>query len=201
MLIAVNMSAPTVPLVRLLALAVVCALLAGTVWALQRSGDISAERTGPVTLSIVGTTDLHGRALPGNGRGGLALLGGYLGNLRRVRAADGGAVLLLDAGDTFQGGIESNLSEGALVVDAYNALGYDALAIGNHEFEYGARDDSGSGTGESDMRGALKAAAVRARFPLLAANVIDESTGRPVTWPNVRPSTVVDTVGLRVRPS
>jgi 5'-nucleotidase len=107
-------------------------------------------------------------------------------------------VLLLDAGDTFQGGIESNLSEGALVVDAYNALGYDALAIGNHEFDYGARDDIGPGTDESDMRGALKAAAARARFPFLAANVIDESTGRPVRWPNVRPSTVVDTAGLRV---
>ena len=135
MLTTAIMSALPVSMVRLLALAVVSALLAGTVWAVQRSGDIPAERTGPVILSIVGTTDLHGRALPGNGRGGLALLGGYLGNLRRARAADGGAVLLLDAGDTFPGGIESNLSEGALVVDAYNALGYDALAIGNHEFE------------------------------------------------------------------
>ena len=192
------MSALPVSMVRLLALAVVSALLAGTVWALQQAGDIPADATGSVILSIVGTTDLHGRVLPSNGRGGLALLGGYLSNLRGARAADGGAVLLLDAGDTFQGGIESNLSEGALVVDAYNALGYDALAIGNHEFEYGARDDNASGTGESDMRGALKAAAVRARFPLLAANVIDEATGRPVTWPNVRPSTVVDTAGLRV---
>ena len=101
-------------------------------------------------------------------------------------------MLLLDAGDTFQGGIASNLSEGALVVDAYNAL-----AIGNHEFEYGAVDTA-SGSGPPDMRGALKAAAARARFPFLAANVIDTATGRPLEWPNLRPSTLVDAAGLRV---
>jgi 2',3'-cyclic-nucleotide 2'-phosphodiesterase (5'-nucleotidase family) len=74
------------------------------------------------------------------GRGSLVVLGGYIDNLRAARAADGGAVLLLDAGDTFQGGIESNLSEGAIVVDAYNAMGYSALAIGNHDFDFGPVD-------------------------------------------------------------
>ena len=151
-----------------------------------------------VTLSIVGTTDLHGRIFPDRGRGGLAMLGGYLRNLRAARAADGGAVLLLDAGDTFESGILSNISEGALVVDTYNALGYDALAIGNHEFDYGAVDTASGEGGTPDMRGALKAAAARARFPFLAANVIEAANGRPLDWPNVRPSTVVDAAGLRV---
>ena len=76
-----------------------------------------------VTLSIVGTSDLHGVALPRNGLGGLPLLAGYVNNLRAARALDGGAVLLIDSGDTFQGDVESNLSEGALIVDAYNAMG------------------------------------------------------------------------------
>ena len=71
------------------------------------------------------------------------MLGGYIDNLRAARAADGGAVLVLDAGDTFQGGIESNLSEGAMVVDAYNAIGYAALAIGNHDFDFGSVDPRG----------------------------------------------------------
>ena len=75
-----------------------------------------------VTLSIVGTSDLHGAALPRNGAGGLALLSGYVNNLRAARAADGGAVLLIDSGDTFLGDVESNLSEGAVMVDAYNAM-------------------------------------------------------------------------------
>ena len=176
--------------------AVFLALIAGAVTALQRPETAGAP--GRVTLSIVGTTDLHGRVFPRDWRGGLAQLGGYLRNLRAARDGDGGAVLLLDAGDTFEGGIESNLSEGALVVDAYNALGYDALAIGNHEFDYGALDTASADRAPPDMRGALKAAAARARFPFLAANLLDEVTGRPVAWPNVRPSTVVDAAGLRV---
>ena len=173
-------------------------VLAGAVWATQWPPAGVTGTTGRLTLSIVGTTDLHGRVFPTDGRGGLALLGGYLRNLRAARDADGGAVLLLDAGDTFQGGIESNLSEGALVVDAYNALGYDALAVGNHEFEYGALDTSTEQIDPVDMRGALKAAAARARFPFLAANLIDHTTGRPVEWPNVQPSTLIDIGGLRV---
>ena len=180
------------------ALVVVSVLLAGAVRAMQRPVPDVAGTTGRVTLSIVGTTDLHGRVFPSDGQGGVAQLGGYLRNLRAARALDGGAVLLLDAGDTFQGGIESNLSEGVLVVDAYNALGYDALAIGNHEFDYGAPDTVSQEGAPADIRGALKAAAARARFPFLAANLIDEATGRPVAWPNVRPSTLVDTASLRV---
>ena len=172
-------------------------LLAAWVSAGQHPAPDPGGATGRVTISIVGTTDLHGRVFPRDGHGGLTLLGGYLRNLRTARAADGGAVLLLDAGDTFQGGVTSDISEGLLVVDAYNALGYDALAIGNHEFEYGAVDTA-SGPARADMRGALKAAAARARFPFLAANVIDTATGRPVAWPNVRPSAIIDVAGLRV---
>ncbi|MGD9902183.1 MAG: bifunctional UDP-sugar hydrolase/5'-nucleotidase [Vicinamibacterales bacterium] len=152
-----------------------------------------------VVLSIVGTTDLHGRldANP-DGKGGLAWFGGYLRNLRAARAADGGGVVLVDAGDTFQGGLDSNLSEGAVVIDAYNALGYTALAVGNHDFEYGAVDRPDEGEAGRDLRGALKARAAQAEFPFLAANLVDEATGRPVDWPNVRPSTLVEVAGVRV---
>ncbi|MGH9143181.1 MAG: bifunctional metallophosphatase/5'-nucleotidase, partial [Vicinamibacterales bacterium] len=151
-----------------------------------------------VTLSIVGTSDLHGAALPGNGLGGLPWLAGYVNNLRTARAADGGAVLLIDSGDTFQGGIESNLSEGALVVDAYNAMGYTAEAIGNHDFDFGSIDSPGARQQGGDPRGALKARAAQARYPFLAANLIDDATGRPVEWPNVKPSVVVNAAGISV---
>ena len=152
-----------------------------------------------VTLSIVGTTDLHGNVFGSDGHGGLELLGGYLDNLHAARAADGGAVVLIDAGDTYQAGIESDLSEGAIVVDAYNALGYTAAVIGNHEFDFGPVDDAGAhqmlGT---DSRGALQARAAQAKFPYLAANLIDETTGEPVHWPNVRPSALLDIAGVKV---
>ena len=151
-----------------------------------------------VTLSIVGTSDLHGAAFPRDGRGGLALLAGFVKNLRAARALDGGAVLLLDSGDTFQGDVESNLSEGALIVDAYNAMGYTAEAVGNHDFDFGSIDSPTARQLPGDLRGALKARAAQARYPFLAANLIDEATGRPVEWPNVRPSVLVEAAGVRV---
>jgi 5'-nucleotidase len=151
-----------------------------------------------VTLSIVGTTDLHGAIFSTNGRGGLSLLAGFVNNLRAIRAADGGAVLLLDAGDAFLDGMESNLSEGAVVVDAYNAMNYTAAAIGNHEFDFGPVDAPGARQTSGDVRGAVKARALQAHYPFLAANLIDVATGRPVEWPNVRPSVVVDAAGVQV---
>jgi 2',3'-cyclic-nucleotide 2'-phosphodiesterase (5'-nucleotidase family) len=149
-----------------------------------------------VTLSIVGTSDLHGEALPRNGLGGLPLLAAYVNNLRAARAADGGGVLLIDSGDTFQGNVESNLSEGAVVVDAYNALRYTAQAVGNHDFDFGSIDSPLGRQLPGDLRGALKARAAQARHPFLAANLIETATGRPVEWPNVRPSVLLDVDGV-----
>ena len=169
----------------------------------------AAATADEITISIVGTNDLHGRLFTDDqGRGGLTVLGGFIDNLRAARAADGGAVLVLDAGDTFQGGIESNLSEGHMVVDAYNAIGYTALAIGNHDFDYGSADPRTPvaewlpkaivAAEPSDLQGALKAAAARARFPFLAANIVDAASGQPVRWPNVVPSAIVEVAGVRV---
>ena len=108
-------------------------------------------------------------------------------------------MLLIDAGDTFQAGIESNLSEGALVVDAYQALGYTAAVIGNHEFDFGPIDKPGARQSlGADPRGAIKAAAARARFPFLAANLVDDATGRLVDWPNVHASVLVEAAGIKV---
>jgi 5'-nucleotidase len=44
----------------------------------------------------------------------------------------------------------------------------------------------------------LKAAAARARFPFLAANVVEQATGEPVRWPNVSPSALLEAAGVRV---
>jgi 2',3'-cyclic-nucleotide 2'-phosphodiesterase (5'-nucleotidase family) len=161
---------------------------------------LTAAPDGPaiLILSIVGTSDLHGAALPTNTLGGLPLLAGYVNNLRATRASDGGSVLLIDSGDTFLGTSESNLSEGAVVVDAYNAMGYAAESVGNHDFDYGSIDSPAARQLPGDRRGALKARAAQARFPFLAANLIDEATGRLVNWPNVRSSAVVKAAGVTI---
>ena len=151
------------------------------------------------TLSIITTTDLHGGVSQRGERGGLALLGGYVRNVRVARLRDRGAVLLVDSGDMFQGTLESNLNEGAVVIRAYNGLGYAAAAIGNHEFDFGPPGPEATPRKPADdPRGALKARAAEARFPFLAANTIDDATGQPVAWRNVKPSTMVTSEGIKV---
>jgi 2',3'-cyclic-nucleotide 2'-phosphodiesterase (5'-nucleotidase family) len=142
-----------------------------------------------VVLTVVGTSDLHGhlRALP--------LLAAHLAALRSARAADGGGVVLVDAGDMFQGTLESNLFEGASVVDAYVALGYDAVALGNHEFDFGPEGPPATATNNGgDPRGALKALIARAPFPFLSTNL--RQRGGP---PDVGvPSALVERAGVKV---
>ncbi len=172
------------------------------------SGPATASAPSELSIAIVGTSDLHGyvepRTLQVRGadgqphsvqRGGLALLSGYLENLRARKP-----VLLLDGGDMFQGTIVSNMSEGQAVIAAYNALGYHAAAIGNHEFDYGPagpRSVPKAGS-DDDPTGALKTLAKSARFPFLSANLLDKATGQPVAWPNVYPSRIVELAGLRL---
>jgi len=160
---------------------------------------LAAQGSPTLTISLIATSDVHGAVLPRGDRGGLALFGGYVRNLRAARVRDGGGVLLVDSGDMFQGTLESNLNEGAAVVNAYNTLGYAAAAIGNHEFDYGPAgpDETVQKPGE-DPRGALKARAAGARFPFLAANTLDELTRQQVAWTNVKPSTILTVRGVKV---
>ncbi len=158
-----------------------------------------APRQDVVTLSLVGFNDVHGQLQPDAERKGLVSVSAYVEALRNLRKLDGGAVLLIDAGDMFQGTLESNLEEGVPIIEAYNSLGVAAAAIGNHEFDFGpVGPDAIPTRPDQDPRGALKARAREANFPLLAANLIDESTGELVDWDNVYPSVMLDVAGFRV---
>jgi 2',3'-cyclic-nucleotide 2'-phosphodiesterase (5'-nucleotidase family) len=164
-----------------------------------RQQPTAQSRPSTITLSIVGTNDRHGAMMAREGRGGLATFAGFVENLRAARARDGGAVLVIDAGDMFQGTLESNLNEGAAIVDAYNEIGYTAAAIGNHEFDFGPVGPRATPKVETDdPRGALKARAAQARFPFLAANLVETKTGAAVRWPNVQPSVLVNAAGVSV---
>ena len=151
------------------------------------------KREGAVTITIVGTNDLHGAI------GRLPLLAGYVANLRDARKADGGGVVLVDAGDMFQGTLESNLAEGADIVRAYNAIGYHAAAVGNHEFDYGPEGPAATpASADDDARGALKARAKEARFPIMTANIFDAGSKARIKWPNMPASTVVEVRGIKI---
>jgi 5'-nucleotidase len=171
------------------------AALALTHCAAPATEDIRPEQV--VHLSILGTNDVHGQLLPSGERGGLVSFSGYVNALRAAAISD--AVLLVDAGDMWQGTLESNRNEGAAVVAAYNELGYAAAAIGNHEFDFGPVGPKPIPTDDSDNpRGALQQRAREAQFPLLAANLTDKQTGERVAWDNVASSTMVEAAGIRV---
>lgn len=168
---------------------VAIAIAAGALLGCARPPPRPSDR---ITVSLVGTNDLHGHleALPA--------LGGYLANLRRARARDGGAVLLVDAGDMFQGTLPSNLGEGAGVVAAYNLLGYAAAALGNHEFDFGPVGPAVTARDGGDPRGALQARAAQAAFPFLDGNLLDAATGAAPAWKNVLPDVLLDLGGIKI---
>ena len=154
--------------------------------------------TDPVIISVLGTNDVHGELIPQSNRGGIITFSGYVAAVRDARADDG-AVLLVDAGDMWQGTLESNLSEGAAVVEAYNALGYTAAALGNHEFDFGPVGEKAiPETDADDPQGALKQRISEIEFPVLAANLIDTATNEVVAWENLQPSTIVERAGVKV---
>lgn len=98
----------------------------------------------------------------------------------------------------FQGTLESNLSEGAVIVEAYNMLRYDAVTIGNHEFDFGPTGPHSTPQSPSeDARGALLARARQARFPFLSANLAYEN-GQPFLASNVLPSVIKTVAGIKV---
>ncbi len=134
---------------------------------------LAARALPAVTLTILHTSDLHGRVHPHD-----ALADEDLGEgLARVAAAvqairaEGNPTVLLDSGDTIQGAPDQALAFAARgdaadpIVRAMNLVGYDAMAIGNHEFDFGLAR--------------LEASRKQARFPFLSANVTDTRGAPP----------------------
>ena len=164
----------------------------------------AAPVASPVRVLIVGTTDVHGwfnghvdappAGVPGVRYGGLAILGRYVEVLRQQNA---GRVVVVDSGDMFQGTLESNLFEGESVVRGYNAVGYDAAAVGNHEFDFGPVGPASiARNANEDPLGALKRNAMLAKFPFLSANMVEKATGKIPAW--AKPYTIVTIAGARI---
>lgn len=149
---------------------------------------VPVVRATPIRITLVGTNDVHGWVATQHEKvaggdlvyGGAAVLAGYL---RILRDENPDGVVLVDGGDLFQGTLISNLTEGSAVIDAYNALGYAAAAVNNHEFDYGPVGPLSAAKPGLDPFGALKARIAEARFSLLTANVFEVSTHAQLRGP------------------
>ena len=98
----------------------------------KTNGTIS-EASG-LDLYIVHTNDVHGRMDSADGGMGYSALLGYVNALRN---ASKGNVLLLDAGDVSHGTNLANFFKGETVMNLLGYMGYDAITLGNHEFNNG----------------------------------------------------------------
>lgn len=87
----------------------------------------------PSDLTILHTNDVHGY----NAASDTSLGTAAVAQLKHDYQAKGGDVLLMDAGDNMQGNSLVNMFEGMSAVEMMNAAGYDVMAVGNHEFDYG----------------------------------------------------------------
>lgn len=115
---------------------------------------IPSESTGVTKISIVHTNDIHARVLAGKYSGmGFDKVGTIVNSVK----AENPNTLVLDAGDTFHGQTIATLNEGESIVNIMNEIGYDVMAAGNHDFNYG--------------QDRLLELAEMANFEILAANV------------------------------
>jgi 5'-nucleotidase/UDP-sugar diphosphatase len=112
------------------------------------------KNTAEWTLDIVHTNDIHGHALSPS-----ETVIGYATTKNQVEAMreDGKTVWLLDAGDIIQGSALTNMDKGASTLEVMNLMGYTAVAVGNHEFDFGGEH--------------LLALNKQANFPWLSSNV------------------------------
>ncbi|MEM9603190.1 MAG: bifunctional UDP-sugar hydrolase/5'-nucleotidase UshA [Pseudomonadota bacterium] len=133
----------------------------GTVSTVPPAWDVDRD----YRLTILHTNDHHGRFWPNrHGEYGLAARKTLVDRLRAEVAAEGGSVLLLSGGDINTGVPESDLQNAEPDFKGMSMLGYDAMAIGNHEFD--------------NPLSVLDEQQGWANFPMLSANIYDESGDR-----------------------
>lgn len=155
----------------------------------HQKADCPASPSRPQSLTILHTNDWHGYAFgvassKGGAFGGVAAAAAAI---ERIRSEQPDQVLVLDAGDLLSGHPASLLPDdqghvGVPFVKFWNAIGYDALALGNHEFDKGQAN--------------LAAVLTHIRADVLCANVISAGTKTPIL--KAAPYKIYTRGGLRV---
>ncbi|GGS35651.1 bifunctional metallophosphatase/5'-nucleotidase [Deinococcus knuensis] len=143
---------------------------------------LGSATAAPVTITVLHSDDLHGHLDPV--KVGANTYGGYSRQATLIRqfSAQDPNPLVLSGGDTFQGTLFYNVYQGLADVLFMNLMGYQAMAVGNHEFDNGPE--------------ALARFAQKAQFPLLAANL--DLSSEPLLKDLVKPYAVLTVGGEKV---
>ncbi|EFT0715092.1 bifunctional UDP-sugar hydrolase/5'-nucleotidase [Salmonella enterica subsp. enterica serovar Braenderup] len=141
---------------------VALALLAAFALTTQPAQAYEKDKTYKIT--ILHTNDHHGHFWRSEyGEYGLAAQKTLVDSIRKEVAQEGGSVLLLSGGDINTGVPESDLQDAEPDFRGMNLIGYDAMAVGNHEFD--------------NPLTVLRQQEKWAKFPFLSANIYQKSTG------------------------
>ncbi|EOC1095279.1 bifunctional UDP-sugar hydrolase/5'-nucleotidase UshA [Cronobacter malonaticus] len=144
------------------------ALLAGL--SLLSGGASAWEQDKTYNITILHTNDHHGHFWRNEyGEYGMAAQKTLVDSVRREVTAQGGSVLLLSGGDINTGVPESDLQDAEPDFRGMNLIGYDAMAVGNHEFD--------------NPLSVLRQQEKWAKFPLLSANIYQKSTNERLFKP------------------
>lgn len=153
---------------KLLQRGVALALL--TTFTLASEAALAYEQDKTYKITVLHTNDHHGHFWRNEyGEYGLAAQKTLVDGIRKEVAAEGGSVLLLSGGDINTGVPESDLQDAEPDFRGMNLVGYDAMAIGNHEFD--------------NPLTVLRQQEKWAKFPLLSANIYQKSTGERLFKP------------------
>ncbi|HEP1042506.1 TPA: bifunctional UDP-sugar hydrolase/5'-nucleotidase [Serratia marcescens] len=146
------------------------------------SGAASAwEKDKAYAITILHTNDHHGHFWQNDhGEYGLGAQKTLVDGIRQEVAAQGGSLLLLSGGDINTGVPESDLQDAEPDFRGMNLVGYDAMAIGNHEFD--------------NPLSVLRQQEKWATFPLLSANIYQKSTGQRL----FKPYALFDKQGIKI---
>ncbi|ELD5349420.1 bifunctional UDP-sugar hydrolase/5'-nucleotidase [Salmonella enterica] len=147
---------------------VALALLAAFALTTQPAQAYEKDKTYKIT--ILHTNDHHGHFWRSEyGEYGLAAQKTLVDSIRKEVAQEGGSVLLLSGGDINTGVPESDLQDAEPDFRGMNLIGYDAMAVGNHEFD--------------NPLTVLRQQEKWAKFPFLYANIYQKSTGERLFKP------------------
>ncbi|AYN27285.1 bifunctional UDP-sugar hydrolase/5'-nucleotidase [Buttiauxella sp. 3AFRM03] len=137
---------------------------------LTSASALAWEKDKTYNITILHTNDHHGHFWRNeHAEYGLAAQKTLVDSIRKEVAEQGGSVLLLSGGDINTGVPESDLQDAEPDFRGMNLIGYDAMAIGNHEFD--------------NPLTVLRQQEKWAKFPLLSANIYQKSTGERLFKP------------------